>query len=203
MDESTNYRNNSAAGTAAYKAPEMKKSEKGFTKSVDVWAFGCVLFEMMYAQQPFSATRIAAKDFKLHVDHNRAHSPVLVGLLRSLLEIKPAQRLGCDEKYAKGNGGWAEIKAHPFFAAVDFDALSRREIEPPSLPDLTCANCDGDSALIDQLVSSSSKVLTAEEQALFDGWEYKTTKGGTESSKAVKRFRGSISHSVVSGMLAH
>jgi Tol biopolymer transport system component len=39
-------------GTAAYMAPEQAKG-KAIDKRVDIWAFGCVLFEMLTARKPF------------------------------------------------------------------------------------------------------------------------------------------------------
>ena len=50
---------------------------------------------------------------------------LIKGLLRRTLKI----RLG------SGPNGAADIKKHPFFRNVDWDAMSRQEVTPPYIPD--------------------------------------------------------------------
>ena len=44
------------------------------------------------------------------------------------------QLLNRDPKERLGSGGANEVKLHPFFADMDWDALLRREIQPPFNP---------------------------------------------------------------------
>jgi hypothetical protein len=37
--------------------------------------------------------------------------------------------------------GWQEIKAHPWFAPIDWDKLAAKKVTPPITPDPNKANC--------------------------------------------------------------
>jgi len=50
-----------------------------------------------------------------------------------MLTRDPSERLG-------GRSGAEELKSHPFFAAIDWDALYKRKLMPPFNP---CAKSDG------------------------------------------------------------
>lgn len=56
-------------------------------------------------------------------------SPEAQSLLRALFKRNPVNRLG-----AASNGGVRAIKAHPFFASIDWEKLSAREVSPPFKP---------------------------------------------------------------------
>ncbi len=49
-------------------------------------------------------------------------------LLKQVLRKEPSQRIGCRE------GGVDELKAHPWFATIDWMQLYRKEIDPPFVP---------------------------------------------------------------------
>jgi len=51
-----------------------------------------------------------------------------ISLIKKLLQHKPTKRLGVTK------GGAAEIKAHPFFKGIDFNALVARKVKPPIVP---------------------------------------------------------------------
>ncbi|KAG7391565.1 hypothetical protein PHYBOEH_006649 [Phytophthora boehmeriae] len=54
-------------------------------------------------------------------------SPELKSLLMALLEKRQEDRLGC-------RGGVADIKAHEFFAGINWDEVMRRQLKPPIVP---------------------------------------------------------------------
>ena len=85
-------------GTAAYMAPEQAKG-RPVDKRADIWAFGCVLYEMLAGRRPFSGettTETIAAVLEREPDWNAlpAATPAPVRrLLRRTLEKKPAMRL--------------------------------------------------------------------------------------------------------------
>ena len=85
-------------GTAAYMAPEQARG-RAVDARTDIWALGCVLFEMVAGEPPFageSVTDILAKVIERDPDWQvlpRATPPLLVRLLRRCLEKDPKRRL--------------------------------------------------------------------------------------------------------------
>ena len=86
-------------GTAAYMAPEQAKGKPADKRS-DVWAFGCVLYEMLTGKRAFEGDDIAdtlANVLKMEPDWNRlppALPPAISVLLRRCLAKDARQRCG-------------------------------------------------------------------------------------------------------------
>jgi serine/threonine protein kinase len=137
-------------GTPEYMAPEMIRHRTGYTTSVDWWAFGVLVFEMIGGRSPFCAKAPmqvyrnilemnpppplpaptapnggppSAAEIASHAAANRC--------IRSLLTHRPTQRLG------NLDGGAADVKAHEWFADLDWDALAAGQIAPPWIPELS------------------------------------------------------------------
>ena len=85
-------------GTAAYMSPEQARG-KPVDRRTDVWAFGCVLYEMLTGRRPFEGETVTdTLATILHVEPNwRALPPstpaVVSRLLRRCLEKDPRRRL--------------------------------------------------------------------------------------------------------------
>jgi len=85
-------------GTAAYMAPEQAKG-KAVDKRVDVWAFGCVLFEMLTGERAFAGETVPETLARVLEREPRwqalaADTPqALVGLLRRCLARDSGRRL--------------------------------------------------------------------------------------------------------------
>jgi serine/threonine-protein kinase len=85
-------------GTPGYMSPEQARALP-IDKRTDVWAFGCVLFEMLAGQRAFDGERtsdVIAKVIEREPDYGAipaATPPRLVRLLRRLLAKDPRQRL--------------------------------------------------------------------------------------------------------------
>ena len=115
-------------GTPEYLAPEQLHASAVHGKGVDWWSLGTLLYEMRHGLPPFYSTntsqmyeKIAKEELKLP----RHFSPELGNLLEGLLQRDPAARFNAEQ-----------IKAHPFFAGLEWDKLMARQYEPPFVPQL-------------------------------------------------------------------
>jgi serine/threonine protein kinase/CRP-like cAMP-binding protein len=119
-------------GTPEYLAPEIVMS-KGYDKSVDYWAFGCLVYELFLSRTPFQAD-YTTKIFQNIVAAEKNLSfppkidPQLVAIVKKLLTINPTFRLG------NLNGGTTDIMNDPFFSTLDWNALKQRTVRAPYVP---------------------------------------------------------------------
>ncbi|SCU80574.1 LANO_0B00584g1_1 [Lachancea nothofagi CBS 11611] len=126
-------RTNTFCGTTEYLAPELLLDESGYTKMVDFWSLGVLIFEMCCGWSPFFAEdnqkmyqKIAFGKVKFPRD---VLSPEGRSFVKGLLNRNPRHRLG-----AIDDG--RELRAHPFFADIDWEALRLKKIPPPFKPHL-------------------------------------------------------------------
>ncbi|KAJ7694725.1 kinase-like domain-containing protein [Mycena olivaceomarginata] len=107
-------------GTTEYLAPEMLLDELDYSKIVDFWSLGVLLFEMCCGWSPFYAE-----------DTQQTHKNICFGkilfpkgvinedvkqFVKELLNRNPKHRL------AQRNA--EELKEHPFFKSIDWAALA-------------------------------------------------------------------------------
>lgn len=126
-------RTNTFCGTTEYLAPELLLDESGYTKLVDFWSLGVLIFEMCCGWSPFYAEdnqkmyqKIAFGKVKFPRD---ILSPEGRSFVKGLLNRNPKHRLG-----AIDDG--RELRAHPFFADIDWEALREKKVPPPFKPHL-------------------------------------------------------------------
>ncbi|KAE8579559.1 hypothetical protein XENTR_v10024091 [Xenopus tropicalis] len=126
--DSKQVRANSFVGTAQYVSPELL-TEKSACKSSDLWALGCIVYQLVAGLPPFRAGNeylIFQKIIKLEYDFPEKFFPKAKDLVEKLLVIDPTKRLGCEEL-----GGYGPLKAHPFFETVTWQDLHLQT--PPKL----------------------------------------------------------------------
>ncbi|KAG8189288.1 hypothetical protein JTE90_019048 [Oedothorax gibbosus] len=118
-DESN--KRNSFVGTAQYVSPEML-SGKSASPSADLWALGCIIYQMVSGLPPFRAPNeysMFQKISKLEYEFPDGFSVLAKDLVQKLLVIEPTQRLGAKDT----NGYYPSIRNHKFLTNIPWDRL--------------------------------------------------------------------------------
>ncbi|KAM4698195.1 LOW QUALITY PROTEIN: 3-phosphoinositide-dependent protein kinase 1 [Rhinophrynus dorsalis] len=126
--DSKQARANSFVGTAQYVSPELL-TEKSACKSSDLWALGCIVYQLVAGLPPFRAGNeylIFQKIIRLEYDFPEKFFPKAKDLVEKLLVLDPTKRLGCEDM-----GGYGPLKAHPFFENITWKDLHLQT--PPKL----------------------------------------------------------------------
>ena len=117
-------RMNTFVGTAQYVSPEMLHDSAVAGFGSDLWALGCVVFQMLTGVPPFRSSseyitfqRILATEYSFP-----EHTPeVGRSFVKSLLMLDPQDRLGF--------ASMGDLRMHAFFGALQLETL--HETDPP------------------------------------------------------------------------
>jgi len=159
---------NTFCGTTEYLAPEVLLDEQGYTKMVDFWSLGVLVFEMCCGWSPFYAEDTQQMYKNIAFGKVRFPRDALSqegrNFVKGLLNRNPSHRLG-----AKNDA--EELMAHPFFNDIDWTALSRKTSQPPFKPklkgELDTSNFDPE--FTNALNSDNPSSLNARAAALASG----------------------------------
>uniref|UniRef100_A0A671XWR9 Protein kinase C n=1 Tax=Sparus aurata TaxID=8175 RepID=A0A671XWR9_SPAAU len=168
-------------GTPNYIAPEILRGEDyGF--SVDWWALGVLMFEMMAGRSPFDIITdnpdMNTEEYLFQVILEkpiripRSLSVKAASVLKSFLNKDPKERLGCQVQT-----GFTDIKSHTFFRSIDWDQLEKKEVTPPFKPQISddygLENFDTQFTNEPvQLTPDDEDVIKRIDQSEFEGFEY-------------------------------
>lgn len=170
-------------GTPNYIAPEILRGED-YDFSVDWWALGVLLYEMLAGRSPFDIVGAAenpdqnTEDFLFQVILEktiripRSISVKAQSVLKGFLNKNPVERLGCHPQT-----GFLDITSHPFFKSIDWQLLEAKQVSPPYKPKL---ETDRDLEHFDpqftsepvQLTPDETKIIEKIDQSEFEGFEY-------------------------------
>lgn len=146
----------SVVGSNGYIAPEVLL-KKGYGIECDWWSVGVIMFEMLCGYPPFYSENpmetchqiVRFKEFLSFPHEEVVISPAAEDLIRRFL---------CDAKDRIGVNGVEEIKAHPFFAGLDWNNL--RKMPAPFVPKL---NDETDTSYFDEFEDDGNVSLKGTE----------------------------------------
>ncbi|CAI5756592.1 unnamed protein product [Candida verbasci] len=169
---------NTFCGTTEYLAPEVLLDESGYTKMVDFWSLGVLIFEMTCGWSPFYADNTQQMYKNIAFGKVRFPKEILSAegrsFVKGLLNRNPKHRLGATNDAR-------ELKAHPFFNDIDWNLLKSKSIPPPFKPHLTSetdtSNFDPEftsesTTALKKQMEMASTPLSPGIQANFKGFTY-------------------------------
>lgn len=109
LEGSESDRAQSFVGTAEYVSPELL-TDKNACKASDLWAFGCIIYQLIAGRPPFKAANeymTFQKIVGLEYSFPDGFPPLARDLVERLLVLDPLTRLPMEH-----------IKAHPFFEGI-------------------------------------------------------------------------------------
>ncbi|XP_023240752.1 serine/threonine-protein kinase N2-like [Centruroides sculpturatus] len=127
------YYAHSVCGTLTHMAPEVLNKEL-YTKAIDWWSMGIVLYEMLTKKCPFMGREkksILNLIYKNDIDFPPYLNAGSVDIIGKFLKRNPDERLG------NRISGVEEIKQHPFYQIIDWDDLIQRKLQPPFIPTMS------------------------------------------------------------------
>ncbi|CAK1357191.1 unnamed protein product [Cercospora beticola] len=133
MDGAETDRAVSFVGTAEYVSPELLR-DKNACKASDLWAFGCIIYQLLAGRPPFKAANeylTFQKILALDYTFPEGFPEVAKDLIERLLVLEPERRLPVDH-----------IKSHRFFDGVQWGKSLWRQkaprlkayVPPPAAP---------------------------------------------------------------------
>ncbi|KAI9474162.1 MAG: kinase-like domain-containing protein [Benjaminiella poitrasii] len=163
---------NTFCGTPEFMAPEILLEHR-YGRAVDWWAFGVLLYEMLLGQSPFKGEdedEIFDAVLEDKIVFPKEMSKESVSICEALLERNAEKRLGSGKLDAQ------EIKAHPFFAGVNWEDMLAKRVQPPYIPTVNgradTSNFDEEFTREIPILTPVNAMLTEHDQQTFINFSY-------------------------------
>eukprot|EP00116_Pleurobrachia_bachei_P006447 sb/3466709/ len=149
-----------------------------YTRAVDWWGLGVLIFEMLVGESPFPGDD--EEEVFDSIVNDEVHYPKFlsvesVAIMRRLLRRDPERRLGASEKDAE------DVKKQAFFRQIDWEQLLARKITPPFKPIIRSkydvSNFDEEFTQEDAVLTPprDARPITAADQDLFVDFDFVLT----------------------------
>uniref|UniRef100_A0A7N8Y144 protein kinase C n=1 Tax=Mastacembelus armatus TaxID=205130 RepID=A0A7N8Y144_9TELE len=167
-------RTSTFCGTPEFLAPEVL-TESNYTRSVDWWGLGVLIYEMLVGESPFPGDdeeEVFDSIVNDDVRYPRFLSPESVSLIQKLLQKNPEMRLGAGVEDA------SVIKRHRFFQGMHWEALLAKKVKPPFLPVIRApqdvSNFDEEFTRLKPVLTlpRTPCSLTTEQQEIFADFDF-------------------------------
>ncbi|XP_060600124.1 serine/threonine-protein kinase N2-like isoform X2 [Ruditapes philippinarum] len=167
-------RTSTFCGTPEFLAPEVL-TEPSYTRAVDWWGLGVLIFEMLVGESPFPGDdeeEVFDSIVNEEVKYPRFLSTEAIAIMRRLLRRNPDRRLGSSERDAE------DVKKQAFFRNLDWNQLLMRKVKPPFVP--TVGHSEDVSNFDDEFTQEKAiltpakdrRSLNLEDQELFRDFNY-------------------------------
>ncbi|XP_041986221.1 3-phosphoinositide-dependent protein kinase 1 [Aricia agestis] len=171
----------SFVGTAQYVSPDLLQNRVD-TRASDLWALGCIIYQMISGLPPFRASTeflTFQKILKMDYEFPEGFPSDAKDLVEKLLVLDHTKRLG-----ATDGDTYDSIRNHPFFEGIDWDNLF--EQTPPTIsPYLPGGTFEEEYTVPDHLEPGLGKSQLVR---LWE-WDLSTSRGILNISKEEKRRR--------------
>ena len=167
-------RTSTFCGTPEFLAPEVL-TETSYTRAVDWWGLGVLIFEMLVGESPFPGDdeeEVFDSIVNDEVRYPRFLSIESVAIMRRLLRRNPERRLGSSDRDAD------DIKKQAFFRGINWEKLLARQVTPPFIPTIVnqedVSNFDEEFTREAPLLTPprNARSLARNEQNLFKDFSY-------------------------------
>ncbi|OWF37474.1 serine/threonine-protein kinase N2-like isoform X1 [Mizuhopecten yessoensis] len=167
-------RTSTFCGTPEFLAPEVL-TETSYTRSVDWWGLGVLIFEMLVGESPFPGDdeeEVFDSIVNEEVRYPRFLSTEAIAIMRRLLRRNPDRRLGSSERDAE------DVKKQAFFRNLVWDDLLMKKVKAPFSP--TVKHSEDVSNFDDEFTQEKAILTPAkercplkhEDQLLFADFNY-------------------------------